>query len=80
MNLKSTLPCISITDSKPLVFVCCDFFTLTSPEACAAILWKSSQAAPKAAEKLRITAQEHYQFKITDGIIPEPVGGAHSDP
>ncbi|KAA3462214.1 acetyl-coenzyme A carboxylase carboxyl transferase subunit alpha, chloroplastic-like [Gossypium australe] len=51
-----------------------------SPEACAAILWKSSQAAPKAAEKLRITAQEHYKRKIADGIIPEPLGGAHADP
>ncbi|XP_059651439.1 acetyl-coenzyme A carboxylase carboxyl transferase subunit alpha, chloroplastic-like [Cornus florida] len=55
-------------------------FYVASPEACAAILWKSSQAAPKAAEKLRITAQEHYRLRIADGIIPEPLGGAHSDP
>ncbi|KAL6126125.1 hypothetical protein ACLB2K_074176 [Fragaria x ananassa] len=55
-------------------------FYVASPEACAAILWKSSQAAPKAAEKLRITAQEHYRLKIADGIIPEPLGGAHADP
>ncbi|XP_011035868.1 PREDICTED: acetyl-coenzyme A carboxylase carboxyl transferase subunit alpha, chloroplastic-like [Populus euphratica] len=55
-------------------------FYVASPEACAAILWKSSQAAPKAAEKLRITAQEHYKLKIADGIIPEPLGGAHVDP
>ncbi|KAK4476573.1 hypothetical protein RD792_015730 [Penstemon davidsonii] len=55
-------------------------FYVASPEACAAILWKSSQAAPKAAEKLRITAQEHYKLKIADGIIPEPLGGAHADP
>lgn len=47
MNLKLTLPSISILDNQPLDFVCCDFFSLTSPEACAAILWKSSQAAPK---------------------------------
>ncbi|GMI99035.1 acetyl Co-enzyme a carboxylase carboxyltransferase alpha subunit [Hibiscus trionum] len=53
---------------------------VASPEACAAILWKSSKAAPKAAEKLRITAQEHYRRKIADGIIPEPLGGAHADP
>ncbi|OMP00440.1 Acetyl-CoA carboxylase, alpha subunit [Corchorus olitorius] len=53
---------------------------VASPEACAAILYKSSQAAPKAAEKLRITAQEHYKRKIADGIIPEPLGGAHADP
>ncbi|KAJ7962366.1 acetyl-coenzyme A carboxylase carboxyl transferase subunit alpha, chloroplastic-like [Quillaja saponaria] len=55
-------------------------FYVASPEACGAILWKSSQAAPKAAEKLRITAQEHYKLKIADGIIPEPLGGAHTDP
>ncbi|KAL8114199.1 hypothetical protein AgCh_021164 [Apium graveolens] len=55
-------------------------FYVASPEACAAILWKSSKAAPKAAEKLKITAQEHYKRKIADGIIPEPLGGAHADP
>ncbi|PHU09616.1 Acetyl-coenzyme A carboxylase carboxyl transferase subunit alpha, chloroplastic [Capsicum chinense] len=55
-------------------------FYVASPEACAAILWKSSQAVPKAAEKLRITAQEHYRLKIADAIIPEPLGGAHADP
>lgn len=55
-------------------------FYVASPEACAAILWKSAQAAPKAAEKLRITAQEHLRLKIADAIIPEPLGGAHSDP
>ncbi|KAK3434851.1 hypothetical protein EUGRSUZ_D02269 [Eucalyptus grandis] len=55
-------------------------FYVASPEACAAILWKTSQAAPTAAEKLRITAQEHYRLKIADGIIPEPLGGAHADP
>ncbi|KAJ8573227.1 hypothetical protein K7X08_009738 [Anisodus acutangulus] len=47
-------------------------FYVASPEACAAILWKSSQVAPKAAEKLRITAQEHYRLRIADAIIPEP--------
>ncbi|XP_015961687.1 acetyl-coenzyme A carboxylase carboxyl transferase subunit alpha, chloroplastic-like [Arachis duranensis] len=55
-------------------------FYVASPEACAAILWKSSKAAPKAAEKLRITAQEHYRLGIADGVIPEPLGGAHVDP
>ncbi|MQL87624.1 hypothetical protein Taro_020172 [Colocasia esculenta] len=55
-------------------------FYVASPEACAAILWKSSKAAPKAAEKLRITATELCKLKIADGIIPEPLGGAHADP
>ncbi|KAL0464772.1 UNVERIFIED_CONTAM: Acetyl-coenzyme A carboxylase carboxyl transferase subunit alpha, chloroplastic [Sesamum latifolium] len=51
-------------------------FYVASPEACAAILWKSSKAAPKAAEKLKITAQEHYKRRIADGIIPEPLACA----
>ncbi|KAJ6825040.1 acetyl-coenzyme A carboxylase carboxyl transferase subunit alpha, chloroplastic-like [Iris pallida] len=55
-------------------------FYVASPEACAAILWKSSQAAPKAAEKLKITATELCKLKVADGIIPEPLGGAHTDP
>ncbi|XP_058075910.1 acetyl-coenzyme A carboxylase carboxyl transferase subunit alpha, chloroplastic-like [Magnolia sinica] len=55
-------------------------FYVASPEACAAILWKTSQAAPKAAEKLKITAVELCKLKVADGIIPEPLGGAHTDP
>ncbi|KAG6470293.1 hypothetical protein ZIOFF_071358 [Zingiber officinale] len=55
-------------------------FYVASPEACAAILWKNSQAAPKAAERLRITPKSLRRLKIADGIIPEPLGGAHLDP
>ncbi|KAF9598534.1 hypothetical protein IFM89_028066 [Coptis chinensis] len=54
-------------------------FYVASPEACAAILWKTAKAAPKAAEKLKITATELCKLKICDGIIPEPLGGAHAD-
>nr|WDA53450.1 acetyl-coenzyme a carboxylase carboxyl transferase subunit alpha [Erycina pusilla] len=46
-------------------------FYVASPEACAAILWKTSKAAAKAAEKLKITATELCKLKIADGIIPE---------
>ncbi|TYH91259.1 hypothetical protein ES332_A13G105100v1 [Gossypium tomentosum] len=53
-------------------------FYVASPEACAAILWKSAKASPKAAEKLRITAPELCKLQICDGIIPEPPGGAHA--
>jgi acetyl-CoA carboxylase carboxyl transferase subunit alpha len=55
-------------------------FYVASPEACAAILWKSAKHAPRAAKKLRITAKELMKLKICDGIIPEPLGGAHTDP
>lgn len=55
-------------------------FYVASPEACAAILWKTAKASPKAAEKLKITAQELRRLQIADGSIPEPLGGAHADP
>ncbi|CAG7874289.1 unnamed protein product [Brassica rapa] len=55
-------------------------FYVASPEACAAILWQTSKAAPEAAEKLRITSKELVNLNVADGIIPEPLGGAHADP
>ncbi|XP_010528760.1 PREDICTED: acetyl-coenzyme A carboxylase carboxyl transferase subunit alpha, chloroplastic-like [Tarenaya hassleriana] len=55
-------------------------FYVASPEACAAILWKDSKSAPEAAEKLRITSRELVKLQVADGIIPEPLGGAHADP
>ncbi|KAI9153191.1 hypothetical protein LWI28_007460 [Acer negundo] len=55
-------------------------FYVASPEACAAILWKTAKASPKAAEKLKITATELCKLQVADGVIPEPLGGAHADP
>ncbi|KAL6496194.1 Chromatin assembly factor 1 subunit p50 [Orobanche gracilis] len=55
-------------------------FFVASPEACAAIVWKTGKETAKAAEKLRITAAELTRLQIADGIIPEPLGGAHVDP
>ncbi|KAL6954332.1 Chromatin assembly factor 1 subunit p50 [Sarracenia purpurea var. burkii] len=55
-------------------------FYVASPEACAAILWKSAKASPKAAEKLKITAGELCRLQVADGVILEPLGGAHADP
>ncbi|KAK9168232.1 hypothetical protein Syun_000372 [Stephania yunnanensis] len=48
-------------------------FYVASPEACAAILWKTAKASPKAAEKLKITATELLKLKVSDGIIPVPL-------
>ena len=55
-------------------------YSVISPEGCAAILWKSSAAAPEAAAAMKITAQDLKKFNIIDEIVPEPTGGAHSDP
>ena len=54
-------------------------YSVISPEGCAAILWKDSSQADRAAEGLRLTAQHLYDEKIVDKIIPEPDGGAHND-
>jgi acetyl-CoA carboxylase carboxyl transferase subunit alpha len=51
-----------------------------SPEGCAAILWKDRAAASKAAEALKITAADLSGLGLVDGVVPEPVGGAHNDP
>jgi acetyl-CoA carboxylase carboxyl transferase subunit alpha len=55
------------------------YYSVISPEGCAAILWKDRTAAPKAAEALRITAPDLLDLGLVDGIIPEPLGGAHTD-
>jgi acetyl-CoA carboxylase carboxyl transferase subunit alpha len=55
-------------------------YTVISPEGCASILWRSAEYASKAAEALKITAQDLLAFDIVDGIIQEPEGGAHHDP
>jgi acetyl-CoA carboxylase carboxyl transferase subunit alpha len=54
-------------------------YSVISPEGCAAILWKSGSERAKAAEALRITAEDLKQLDVIDEVVPEPTGGAHSD-
>jgi acetyl-CoA carboxylase carboxyl transferase subunit alpha len=54
-------------------------YSVISPEGCAAILWGDAGKAPDAAEAMKTTAPELLQLGIIDGIVPEPVGGAHRD-
>ncbi len=54
-------------------------YTVASPEAAASILWRDSSRAVDAATNMKITAQDLLKLGIIDGIIPEPVGGAHRD-
>jgi len=56
------------------------YYSVISPEGCAAILWKDSAKAPIAAEALKLTAGELLSFGIIDDIVSEPQGGAHRDP
>lgn len=52
-------------------------YSVISPEGCASILWRSSEAAQSAAEALRLTALDLKELGIIDGVIDEPMGGAH---
>src|SRR5262249_16998145 len=56
------------------------YYSVISPEGCASILWKDRAAAPKAAEALKITARDLLELGLVDEIIPEPLGGAHTNP
>lgn len=56
------------------------WYSVISPESCSSILWRSWDYKEKAAEALRLTAADNYKNKIIDGIVKEPLGGAHSDP
>lgn len=56
------------------------YYSVISPEGCAAILWKSGAKAPDAAEVLKLTGNDLLKMGIIDEVIPEPLGGAHRDP
>ncbi len=55
------------------------YYSVISPEGCAAILWKHRSHAPEAAEALKLTAGDLKELKLIDEVIPEPAGGAHHD-
>ncbi len=55
------------------------FYSVISPEGCAAILWKDATKCVEAAERLRLTARDMLELGIADEIVPEPLCGAHRD-
>lgn len=56
------------------------YYSVISPEGCAAILWKNSAKASEAADVLKLTGKDLLKLGLIDGIVPEPQGGAHRDP
>jgi acetyl-CoA carboxylase carboxyl transferase subunit alpha len=56
------------------------YYSVISPEGCAAILWKHRQHAPEAAEAMKIAAPDLRELGLIDAVVPEPAGGAHRDP
>jgi len=55
------------------------YYSVISPEGCAAILWKHRSHAPEAAEALKLTAAHLKELELIDEVVPEPLGGAHQD-
>jgi acetyl-CoA carboxylase carboxyl transferase subunit alpha len=56
------------------------YYSVISPEGCAAILWKDRTKAPEAAAALKLTAKDLLEMKLIDDMVREPLGGAHRDP
>ncbi|HVU15927.1 MAG TPA: acetyl-CoA carboxylase carboxyltransferase subunit alpha [Candidatus Didemnitutus sp.] len=69
---------IGVTD-RVLIFEN-SYYSVISPEGCAAILWKDRANAPQAAEALKMNAANLKEFGVVEEVIPEPLGGAHNDP
>jgi acetyl-CoA carboxylase carboxyl transferase subunit alpha len=55
------------------------WYSVISPESCSSILWRSWEFKEQAAEALKLTADDMMKFKLIDGIVEEPLGGAHTD-
>ena len=55
-------------------------YSVIPPEGCAAILWKDGERTPEAAEALKLTSKDLLRLGIIDGVIREPLGGAHRAP
>jgi acetyl-CoA carboxylase carboxyl transferase subunit alpha len=69
---------IGVTD-RVLIFEN-SYYSVISPEGCAAILWKDGAKAPLAAEALKVTADSLEKLGVVDEVVAEPAGGAHNDP
>jgi acetyl-CoA carboxylase carboxyl transferase subunit alpha len=71
---------IGIGEGDRVLMLEYSYYSVISPEGCAAILWKDAGYADRAAEALRLTADDLLRLAVIDEIIPEPLGGAHRDP
>ena len=71
---------IALATANSVLMLEHSIYTVASPEAAASILWRDSGKRQDAATMMKVTAQDLLKFKIIDGIIAEPVGGAHRDP
>src|SRR5271166_1809026 len=71
---------IAIATANRILMLENAIYSVISPEGAASILWRDTSKAQDAATSMKITAQDLLKFGIIDGIVPEPLGGAHRDP
>ena len=71
---------IAIASANSVLMLEHSIYSVISPEGCASILYRNGEQAADAAESLKLTAQDLHKLGIIDGIIPEPLGGAHRSP
>ncbi|MGH6736785.1 MAG: acetyl-CoA carboxylase carboxyltransferase subunit alpha [Methyloceanibacter sp.] len=70
---------VAIASANRIYMLEHSIYTVASPEAAASILWRDATRAVDAATNMKITAQDLLRLRVIDGIIPEPIGGAHRD-
>lgn len=71
---------IALASANCILMLEHSIYSVISPEGCASILWRDGAMNKEAAESLRLTAEDLDKLGVIDGIIPEPLGGAHRDP
>jgi acetyl-CoA carboxylase carboxyl transferase subunit alpha len=71
---------LALAISDRLLMMDNTWFSVISPEVCSSILWNNWDYKEKAADQMKLTAQDLCKFKLIDGIISEPLGGAHKEP
>lgn len=71
---------IALASANAILMLEHSIYSVISPEGCASILWRDGAMNKEAAEALRLTAQDLYELRVIDGVIQEPLGGAHRDP
>ncbi len=71
---------IALASANAVLMLEHSIYSVISPEGCASILWRDGAMNKEAAEALRLTAQDLFELKVIDAVVPEPLGGAHRDP
>ena len=71
---------IALASAKAVLMLEHSIYSVISPEGCASILWRDGTMNQEAAEALKLTAQDLFELRTVDAVVPEPLGGAHRDP